>query len=272
VEDLAGHAPGEREGQARRLAQEEAQAPFDLQRGPLLRVRLLRLHEQEHWLLLTLHHIITDGWSSGVLVRELSELYGAHCRGEASDLAPLPVQNADYAVWQGVLQGGAEQQLSYRKPALAAAGARAAGRPAATAIASCGADQLRMGRADPARRDWRTKGDAVRRCWRHRVPVSLQRAGGAVGAPIAGVCAELGGLIGFFVNTLVLRETCRGAELHCASGAGAGAGAGGVAHQDLPFEKLVEELHPKRDLSRNPLFRVSLMHATGRTVLGHRCS
>ena len=121
VEDLTGLAAGEREGEARRRAQEEAQTPFDLERAPLLRARLLRVHEQEHWLLLTLHHIITDGWSSGVLARELSELYGAHCRGEASGLPGLPVQYADYAVWQREwLQGEVlEQQLAYWKPALA---------------------------------------------------------------------------------------------------------------------------------------------------------
>ncbi len=121
VEDLTGLAAAERAGEARRRAQEEAQTPFDLERAPLLRARLLRLDEQEHWLLLTLHHIITDGWSSGVLSRELSELYAAHCRGEASGLPALPVQYADYAVWQREwLQGEVlEQQLAYWKSALA---------------------------------------------------------------------------------------------------------------------------------------------------------
>ena len=100
VEGLTGPAPAQREAEARQRAQQEGQAPFDLQRGPLFRVRLLRLSEHEHWLLLTLHHIVTDGWSSGVLQRELSALYAARCRGESAGLPALPVQYADYAVWQ----------------------------------------------------------------------------------------------------------------------------------------------------------------------------
>ena len=121
VEELGTYAPAEREAEARRRAQAEAQAPFALEQGPLIRVRLLRLDEREHWLLLTLHHIITDGWSSGVISRELSELYGAHRRGEEANLAALPVQYADYAVWQREwLQGEVlEQQLAYWRPALA---------------------------------------------------------------------------------------------------------------------------------------------------------
>jgi len=121
VEDLTGLGAEEREAEARRRAKEEVQTPFDLERAPLIRARLLRVREQEHWLLLTLHHIITDGWSSGVLARELSELYAAHDRGEASSLPALPVQYADYAVWQREwLQGEVlEQQLAYWKPALA---------------------------------------------------------------------------------------------------------------------------------------------------------
>jgi hypothetical protein len=121
VEDLTGPAPAQREAEARQRAQQEGQAPFDLQRGPLFRVRLLRLSEHEHWLLLTLHHIVTDGWSSGVLQRELSALYAARCRGESAGLPALPVQYADYAVWQREwLQGDVlEQQLGYWKQALA---------------------------------------------------------------------------------------------------------------------------------------------------------
>ncbi len=119
--DLAGLAAAERAGEARRRAQEEAQRPFDLERAPLLRARLLRLDEQEHWLLLTLHHIVTDGWSMGVLSRELSALYAAHVGGRRAPLAELPVQYADYAVWQREwLQGEVlEQQLAYWRKALA---------------------------------------------------------------------------------------------------------------------------------------------------------
>ena len=99
-EDLTAVAAEQREGEARKRAQEEALRPFDLAAGPLMRARLLKLNAEEHVLLLTLHHIISDGWSMGVLFRELSALYEAFGQGDASPLPPLPVQYADYAVWQ----------------------------------------------------------------------------------------------------------------------------------------------------------------------------
>src|SRR5207245_9999709 len=121
VEDLGALPEPEREAEARRRAKEAAAQPFDLERGPLLRARLLRLGESEHWLLLTLHHIVTDGWSSGVLRRELSLLYEAFREGRPAPLPELPVQYADYAMWQREwLQGDAlAEQLSYWKQALA---------------------------------------------------------------------------------------------------------------------------------------------------------
>ena len=99
VVDLTALPPGERESEARRLTDEEARTPFDLARGPLLRLRLLRLEESKHILLVTMHHIISDGWSMNVLARELSALYAAFSEGKSSPLAELPVQYADYAVW-----------------------------------------------------------------------------------------------------------------------------------------------------------------------------
>jgi len=100
VEDLRTLPETERETEARRRAQAEASAPFTLAQGPLIRARLLRLSDVEHWLLLTLHHIVSDGWSSDILRHELTTLYGAYHRGEASPLPDLPVQYADYALWQ----------------------------------------------------------------------------------------------------------------------------------------------------------------------------
>jgi len=100
VMDLSSLTDAERESEALRLATEEARHPFDLSRGPLLRVTLLRLAEQEHVLLLTLHHIVSDGWSMGVLFRELSVLYEAISNGKPSPLAELPLQYPDFAVWQ----------------------------------------------------------------------------------------------------------------------------------------------------------------------------
>jgi len=271
VEDLTGLQAAEREEEARRRAQAEAQTPFDLERGPLLRVRLLRIAEREHWLLLTLHHIITDGWSSGVMVRELSELYGARLQRESANLPGLAVQYADYAVWQREwLQGEVlEQQLAYWKPALAGLAVLElpADRPR-PAVAS-----FRGGRtsfAVDAELTQRLKdlGRAERATLFMTLlaafQVLLHRYSGqediAVGAPIAGrVRPELGGLIGFFVNTLVLRGDLSGdPSFSDYLGRVRARALEAYAHQDLPFEKLVEELHPKRDLSRNPLFQVAL--------------
>ncbi|MCA1614416.1 MAG: condensation domain-containing protein, partial [Acidobacteria bacterium] len=123
VVDLAHRAGDERGVEVGRLAAEEARAGFDLRQGPLLRARLLRLTEAEHVLLFTMHHIISDGWSVGVLVREVAALYEAFARGGPSPLAELPVQYADYAAWQRArLTGGVlEEQLSYWRRQLAGA-------------------------------------------------------------------------------------------------------------------------------------------------------
>ena len=124
VVDLRDHAQGEEE--AMRLAQEEARRPFDLARGPLFRSKLLRLGEDDHVLLLTMHHIVSDGWSMGIFSRELSVLYRALVTGESSALPELPIQYADFAVWQREwLQGEVlERQLSYWKKQLAGAPVR----------------------------------------------------------------------------------------------------------------------------------------------------
>src|SRR5205085_7511239 len=100
VEDLSELPEAERESEAVRLATDEAQRPFDLAHGPLLRARLLRLSTEDHALLFTMHHIISDGWSMGVLVSEVGTIYSAYAQGEESPLAELPIQYADYAVWQ----------------------------------------------------------------------------------------------------------------------------------------------------------------------------
>ena len=121
--DVSGLADEPRAEQVRRLVQEEAERRFDLAQGPLFRVSLLKLGAEEHVLLLTLHHIISDGWSQGVMLRELSVLYGAFSQGLPSPLSPLPVQYADYALWQrGWLQGEVlEAQVRYWKERLAGA-------------------------------------------------------------------------------------------------------------------------------------------------------
>ena len=270
VEDLGGLLPDARAQEALRQAQAEAHAPFDLARGPLLRARLLRLGETEHWLLLTLHHVVTDGYSTAVLWRELSLLYGAGLRHEPSPLPALPVQYADYVVWQREwLQGEAlAEHLSYWKGVLADLPTQQLpldrARPA---VASHRGGQavfavdavLTRGVKDLARREGATLFMTLLAAFQ----VLLHRWSGQedipVGVPIAGRSRpELEGLIGFFVNMLVIRGDLRGAPGFTAYLARVRRRAlEAYAHQELPFEKLVEHLAPKRDASHNPLFQVS---------------
>src|SRR5262249_45462775 len=121
VIDLQGLLPDHREQETRSLAHQEAQYPMHLSTGPLLRTALLRLSAREHVLLLTLHHIITDGWSNGVLVRELTTLYQSYVCGQLSPLPPLPIQYADYAIWQRAWLSGEvlDEQMAYWRKQLA---------------------------------------------------------------------------------------------------------------------------------------------------------
>src|SRR5262249_42418301 len=123
--DLTGLTENQREAEARRIASLEAQEPFDLATGPLLRIQLVRLAEQDHVTIVSMHHIVSDGWSTGLLIREVSALYNAYDRGEESPLAELPVQYADFAYWQQQwLQGEVlEAELSFWKQMLAGAAA-----------------------------------------------------------------------------------------------------------------------------------------------------
>jgi amino acid adenylation domain-containing protein len=263
--------------EARRRAAEEAERPFDLSRGPLWRALLLRLHEREHVLVLTLHHLISDGWSTGVLLRELSALYAAACEGRPADLPELPVQYGDYTRWQrDWLQGEAlERQMAFWREHLA-------GAPAVL--------ELPTDRPRPAVQTYRGEGvgfDLPEGLWSSLT--ALGRAQGAtpfmlllggfsallsrlsgqpdvvVGSPIANRNPlETEGLIGLFANTLALRSRPMAAERFTDLLAEARRTVlDAAAHQDLPFEKLVEELQPERDLSRSPLFQVLLAQQNG---------
>jgi amino acid adenylation domain-containing protein/thioester reductase-like protein len=273
VVDLRDLPAIERESCLQRVVAEDARTPFDLTHGPLLRVTLLQVKDEEHVLLVTMHHIISDGWSIEVFLREGLFLYEAFCTGQSSPLPPLSLQYADFAVWQRQwLQGEAlEAQLAYWRHQLA-------GTPSVLALPT--------DRPRPAVQTFRGA----------RYPVLLskpltealtalsRRTGGTlfmtllaafaallyrytgqhdivIGSPIANRSrAELEELIGFFVNTLALRldlsgdpsflELLRRAREVC---------LGAYAHQDLPFEKLVEELQPARNLSHNPLVQVMLV-------------
>ncbi|MBV9122341.1 MAG: amino acid adenylation domain-containing protein, partial [Planctomycetes bacterium] len=273
VVDLGSFPEAERESEVLRLAQEEARRPFDLEQGPLLRATLLCLGAEEHVLLLTLHHIITDGWSVGILNREVAALYEALAAGQAPSLPPLPIRYADFALWQRRwLQGEVlEAQLAYWKEQLAEAPAALNlptdhPRPAVqTFQGSCQSLELPADLTRALKSLSRREGCTLYMVLLAAFQTLLHRYTGqediCVGSPIAGrTRAETEGLVGFFVNTLVLRGDLSGNPsfrelLRRVRDTALGA----YAHQDVPFEKLVEELQPQRDLSRSPFFQVMLV-------------
>ncbi|AEI67116.1 non-ribosomal peptide synthetase [Corallococcus macrosporus] len=271
ITDLSTVPEGERDARARRLAKEEAHVPFNLVRGPLFRARLLRLAADRHVLLVTMHHIVSDGWSVGVLVREVAEGYEAAVQGRAPHFPPLPVQYADYALWQREWMQGPvlESRLGYWREQLAGAPAALelpTDRPRPAVQTYRGAllpvslpAALTEAVTTVARRHEATPFMVLLATWQ----VLLSRYSGqqdiSVGSPIAGrTRPELEGLIGFFVNTLVFRArmspelTFR--ELLAQIKAST---LGAFEHQDVPFEKLVDVLQPARDPSRAPLFQVT---------------
>ncbi len=269
VHDLRALPPAERKAQAQLLATQQARRPFDLAKGPLLRAHLVRLDHDDHLVLLTMHHIVSDGWSMGVFFRELTELYGAFVAGRTPVLPAVPIQYADFAVWQRQRLSGdvLQTQLDYWKRQLA-------GLPVL---------QLPTDHPRPAVQSFR--GSALGVALPASLTASLKALGQqegctlfmtllagfqallarysgqddiVVGTYIAGRNrAETEGLIGFFINTLVMRTNLAGAptfrellrrvrEMALAA----------YAHQDVPFAKLVQDVQPERDLSRNPLFQV----------------
>ncbi|HSG41190.1 MAG TPA: amino acid adenylation domain-containing protein, partial [Thermoanaerobaculia bacterium] len=280
VVDLAGLPERAREAQALALAGEEAGRPFDLARGPLLRSLLLRLVENDHIFTLTLHHIVSDGWSAGILVREVAALYAAFAERRPSPLPELPVQSADFAVWQrSWLQGEAlESELSFWRRQLADLPPRLelpTDRPRPSVQSFRGAAQpvrLQAGLTRQAQVLGRREGATLFMVLLAGFQALLSRWSGqerlAVGSPVAGRNrVEIEGLIGFFVNTLVLRGDLRG---NLSEGRAAPptfrellarvreTALAAHAHQDLPFERLVEELAPERSLAQAPLFQVML--------------
>ena len=271
--DLAGLPHAEQESRFKWLMQDEAQAPFDLATGPLLRAGLLRLQPQEHVLLLTMHHIVSDGWSVGVLMHELGALYQAYTHGQPSPLPPLPVQYADFAHWQRQWLDGAvfAQQLDYWRGHLAGAPTLLTlptDRPRPALQGYCGATHHFTLSASAAGRLYalgRSHNCTLFMTLLAAFNVLLARYSGqqdiCVGSPIANRNrSETEGLIGFFVNTLALRsqvdEHMSFAELLAQVRRTA---LGAYAHQDVPFEQLLDALKPERHLSHTPLFQVVLV-------------
>jgi amino acid adenylation domain-containing protein len=270
--DLCSLSESEQRVMAERLGREEARRPFDLRHAPLLRAQLLQLSEARHLFLFTMHHIVSDGWSTGVLLREIGDLYKAHLSGTPSLLPELEIQYADFAVWQREhLQGELlDAQLSYWKQQLADA-------PEVL--------ELPTDRPRPRLESFRAKrqpfvlSESVSRGLRELSKQSnttlfmtllaafqtllyryTRQADFLVGTPVANRNrVEIEPLIGFFVNTLVLRTQLHGeASFRELLQQVREVVLGAQAHQELPFERLVQELAPERSLSHAPLFQVML--------------
>ncbi len=272
VIDLVGLRAASAESEAARLAAADAARGFDLRRGPLLRTALLRLAERDYSLLLNVHHIVGDGWSTGLLLRELATHYGARRRGCSAQLAELPVQYVDYAAWQqDWLQGQAlTDELEFWRSRLAGAPALLnlpTDRPRPAVQSNSGAslpvqlDASRTAALESLGRQHRgTLFMVLLAAWSTLLARYSGSADLSIGVPVAGrTRLETEPLVGCFVNTLVFRlqglaeQTFLGLigqvrEVTLATS----------AHQDLPFEKLVEELEPERSLSFSPLFQVML--------------
>ncbi|HSK75700.1 MAG TPA: non-ribosomal peptide synthase/polyketide synthase [Thermoanaerobaculia bacterium] len=269
VVDLGGLAPARGEAEARELAEAESLRPFDLERGPVLRTVLLRLGEREHALVATVHHIASDGWSTGVLRRELSQLYGGFRRGEAPRLPELPVQYADYAAWQRswMDKGGLETEAGHwrhRLRGLPEVLELPTDRPRPAVRTVRGASHgfaLPGGLHEALRALGRREGATPFMTFLAAFQALLGRYAGedvAVGSPVTGRSQlELEGLIGLFVNTLVLRLDLSGDPAFTAIvGRAREAVLEAHEHQELPFDKLVEQLQPQRSLSHAPLVQV----------------
>jgi len=275
VEPLEGADSGE----LKRLLTREVTHPFDLARGPLFRARLVQLGPAENVLVLVLHHIISDAWSMSVLYRDLSALYAAESSGQSAELEPLRLQYRHYAAWQRErLQGAVlEEELSYWRNQLAGAPpllTLPTDRPRPAVRRYQGSNEsleLPRALADALRTLGRAEGATPFMTLLAGFAVLLGRSSGqsevVVGTPIAGrTQTELERLIGFFINALPLRLSLAGApSFRTLLRRVREVALGAYAHQELPFERLVEELQPPRSLQHHPVFQVifALQNAPG---------
>ena len=273
VTDLSSLTETERRAEVQRHISQEAALPFDLAAGPVLRVKLLRLSEDKHVLLVTMHHIISDAWSVGLLIREVGVLYGAFASGAPSPLPELEIQYADYAEWQRTWLRGEvlDAQLAYWKQQLAGAPpilTLPTDRPRPPAQSYRGAHlpfSLNRNLTDQLKQMSSRENVTLFMTLLAAFQVLLGRYSGqrdiVVGTSTANRArTETEGLIGCFINMLALRtrldgdanwrELLRKVRDVC---------LGAYAHQEFPFEKLVEELQPARELSYHPVFQVMLV-------------
>ena len=271
VTDLLGWGQSQRQAEVTRILAEESTSPFDLARGPLLRTRLIRLTAGEHVLTLMAHHIVTDGWSSGIVLRDLAEFYRAESTGTPPQLPVLPVHYADFAVWQrDRVAQLADDQLSYWRsqldgvPALELPTDRPRPVVSTTHGAAC---DFTVPAAVTARLKQlgHRQGATLFMTLLAACQVLFARWAGhddiAVGTVTSGRDrAELEDLVGFFVNTVVLRSTVDHTQTFTEFLTTVkNTVLDTFAHQDIPFERLVDELHPTRDTSRTPLFQAMVV-------------
>jgi len=274
VLDLTSLDDSKREAEALRLANEDALRPFDLEHGPLLRILLLRLSAEDHLLICTTHHIISDLWSRGVLLREVSQLYAGLAQRTPVTLPELPIQYADHAYWEKqLLQGEVlESELAYWKNQLLNAPPflnLPADRPRPAVQSLRGAKEgiaLPEALLDGLRALNRREGTTMFMTLLAAFNVLLARYSGQqdllVGTPVSNRDrVEIEGLVGFFANTLVMRTDTSGNPtfrelLHRVRETSLSA----YTHRMLPFEILVEELQPQRDTGYTPLFQVMFVH------------
>nr|UXB94986.1 non ribosomal peptide synthetase [Pseudomonas syringae] len=270
LHDLQGVPDAEHTLQA--LAGEESLQPFDLEQGPLIRGRLIRMAEDHHVLLLTLHHIVSDGWSVGVLTREMAALYAAFSQGEESPLAPMPLHYLDYAVWQRRWLSGdlLQEQTRYWQQTLADAPAllmlptdrvRPAQQDYAGAALPIAFDeQLTLGLKALSKRHGTTLYMTVISAWAALLGRLAGQDDVVIGSPVANrTRTEIEGLVGLFVNTLAIRVDLSDtptAETLLARVKQQTLEA--QAHQDLPFEQVVEVVKPVRSLAHSPVFQAML--------------
>ncbi|MBZ5622001.1 MAG: amino acid adenylation domain-containing protein [Acidobacteriia bacterium] len=270
--DLRALPDEAREREAYQAACEEASRPFDLQASPLLRLKLMRMRDEEHILLFTMHHLVSDGWSIGVFVEELIELYEADIQRRPSQLPPVRIQYADYAEWQRESLDDQElvRQSQYWKTRLAGIESRLElpvdrVRPAEQSFLGGAVSvpvpaPLIEGLKGLAQREGTTLFTVLLAAFNVLLHRYSQQEDICIGVPVAGrSLLETETLIGLFVNTLVIRTDLSGnpkfrdllAEVRDTS-------LEAHANQDLPFEKIVEELQPKRSLTHNPVFQVMM--------------
>jgi amino acid adenylation domain-containing protein len=272
VTDLSGLTEAERESEALRLAAREGQRPFDLARGPLLRVSVLRLGPEDHVLVFTTHHIISDGWSQGIIVREVSELYRACLTGTQAELPELPLQYADYALWERERLEGESlaTRLAYWREALDQIAPldlpTDRPRPAVPGFRSAGeAFELSTSLSEALRALSRREGVTLFMTLLASFKALLYYYSGqediSVGSSVANrTRQEIENIVGCFVNILVLRTRLSGdPTVRELLGRVREVCLDGYAHADVPFERVVSELHPERILNRNPLFQVAFI-------------